>query len=255
VVDPEGKVYQFLDPMMQTPWTNGDIKSPDTTNPYVAAMVGSKYNPNEYCFLTIENVCYVSGGQRLTAAQLKADHAILSWASKLSGLPLDRKHVIGHYQVNGATRVNCPTVPADRQRVFDGVLGVEEEMSWVSQIKPVKPYIAVIGPDTNIRTAPYLDAQYIGWNTHDKAESPVTVVATVDGDSDQGSTEWLVYVLGTGGLMCVHGKQPIREEQIAGGYSEDQLNAKLQAATDPLRARIDSIKAKVKTFAADVADD
>lgn len=123
-VDRSGTVYQFLDPVTQTPWTNGDIKNPDTSNPLVAAMVGSKYNPNEFCFLTIENVAYVSGGQRLTQAQLDADRAILRWGAKLSGLPMDRKHVIGHYQVNGSTRVNCPTVPADRQRVFNGVLGM-----------------------------------------------------------------------------------------------------------------------------------
>lgn len=124
VVDPDGQAYQFLDPVTQTPWTNGDIKSPDTSNPLVAQIARSVYNPNEFCFLTIENICYVSGGQRLTAAQLKTDHEILTWGAKLSGLPLDREHVIGHYQINGQTRVNCPTVPADRQRVFDGVLGI-----------------------------------------------------------------------------------------------------------------------------------
>ncbi len=119
----DGTIYQFMDPVIAAPWTNGDIKSPDTSNPLVAAMVGSRYNPNEYCFLTIENVCYISGGQRLTQAQLDADRAILRWGAKLSGLPMDRRHVIGHYQINGETRVNCPTVPADRPRVFNGVLG------------------------------------------------------------------------------------------------------------------------------------
>lgn len=122
VVDRNGSIYQFLDPITQTPWTNGDVKTPDLTNPLVKAAARSGYNFNEFCFLTIENVCYISGGERLTSAQLAADHRILEWGSKLSGLPLDRAHVIGHYQVNSETRNNCPTVPADRTRVFNGVI-------------------------------------------------------------------------------------------------------------------------------------
>ena len=122
-VERDGTVHQFMDPVIASPWTNGDKQAWDTTNPLVVAAANSAYNFNEFCFITIENVNRIFAGERLTQAQLDADHRILEWGSKLSGLPLDRKHVIGHYQVNGNTRVNCPTVPTDRDRVFGGVIG------------------------------------------------------------------------------------------------------------------------------------
>jgi hypothetical protein len=231
-VERDGTVHQFMDPVTASPWTNGDVKSPDLSNPIVAAAAKSTYNFNEWCFLTIENVNRIADGQRLTDAQLLADRRILAWGSQLSGLPMDRLHVIGHYQVNAETRVNCPTVPTDRQRVFDGVLGLlpntsvsEDEMpAWVNAIKPVNPpYRAIIGPDTNIRLSPSLADDQVAWNTKDAAESPIIVAGHVAGEEYAGSTDWLVYALDNGGLRCVHSSQPIRKESL--GIDQSQLDA------------------------------
>ena len=120
-VERDGTVHQFMDPILATPWTNGDVMNPDPA--LVKDMDLNRYNANEYCFLTIENVNRIADGQRLTQKQLEVGHSIMVWASKLSGLPVDRQRVVGHYQFNGKTRINCPTVPADRERVFNGVLG------------------------------------------------------------------------------------------------------------------------------------
>jgi hypothetical protein len=194
-VAPNGTVYQFMDPVIAVAWTNGYIKSPDTSNPLIKAMVGSKFNPNEFCFVTIENVCYVSGGQRLTQAQLDADRRILEWASKLSGLPIDRQHVIGHYQINGETRINCPTVPSDRQRVFSGVLGTTLPDTAIANqeinmhLRPVAELWS-IHPD-----APYWvngpDPRYGGPGTVPANEPTGTFAGTAPGMADVSiAEEW-----------------------------------------------------------------
>ena len=126
----DGTVHQFMDPLIAVPWTNGDIRSPDLSNPLIAAIARqSTYNPNEFIFYTIENVNRIADGQRITAAQLAQGHEIALWARALAkarwglDLPLVRQEIIGHYQINGETRINCPTVPTDRARVFAGLLG------------------------------------------------------------------------------------------------------------------------------------
>lgn len=178
----DGTVYQFMDPVIAAPWTNGDIKTPDTSNPLIAGMVGSRYNPNEFCFLTIENVAYVSGGQRLTEAQLDADRRILEWGSRVSGLPIDRRHVIGHYQINGETRTNCPTVPSDRPRVFNGVLGVS------------LPDTAITAQEFNMHLRPKADL----WRMH--ANAPYWIDgpdSTYNGTPDSWTVKPTGFLAGT----------------------------------------------------------
>ena len=46
-----------------------------------------------------------------------------------------------------------------------------------------------------------------------------------------------------------------RDISVGGGFTQDQINAEVKAATDPLLARIAGIKAKVAAGAIDVADD
>jgi hypothetical protein len=277
----DGTVYQFMDPVIAAPWTNGDIKSPDTSNPLVKAMVGSSYNPNEFCFVTIENVCYVSGGQRLTQAQLDADHRILEWGSKLSGLPLDRTHVIGHYQINGETRVNCPTVPSDRQRVFDGVLGtttlpdtsVEEDMPLLH--RKFEPWTFHAG--AKVYAAPSLDAAVL---TTLAGGPGVTIAeeATYTDGKLVGTGDWRLIVLADDRLGWVYradmdplisGGFPAFDSLVKSVLMESDINvsadtvtppasvaaAAVTAATTSLTRRIASMKQKVAALAADIADD
>ena len=56
MLDRDGGAVQSLDPLSQTPWTNGDLRSPDLSNPIIAGWDTAHYNINEACFLTIENV-------------------------------------------------------------------------------------------------------------------------------------------------------------------------------------------------------
>ena len=159
-VERNGTVHQFLDPVTQTPWTNGDVMNPDPA--MVKNMNLAKYNANEYCFLTIENVNRIADGQRLTQAQLDAGHAIMVWASKLSGLPIDRQRVVGHYQFNGKTRINCPTVPSDRDRVFNGIIKpiTTGRSAWRTTCQSSPSLLR--GPPTSTRTPRFDSTPLVG---------------------------------------------------------------------------------------------
>lgn len=109
VTNRDGSIVQCLQPETQTPWTNGDIMSPNTAIPTVKAMVGSAHNPNEFCFMTCENVGYEPSGNGITAAQKETLARLAAWGSKISGLPINRNTVLGHKDINSVTRANCPT--------------------------------------------------------------------------------------------------------------------------------------------------
>lgn len=111
-VNRNGTVVQAIDPFLFAAWTNGDINKPDTSNPYVAAMVGSGYNPNEFNLVAIENVGFESSDGApapLTDAQVEANAQIYAWAAKKVGrasIHIDR--VVGHRMINSVTRWHCP---------------------------------------------------------------------------------------------------------------------------------------------------
>lgn len=224
-VERDGTVHQFLDPVTQTPWTNGDIKSPDTSNPLIAAIAGqSQYNPNEYCFLTIENVNRIFAGERLTDAQLAANHRLIEWGAKLSGLPVDRAHVIGHYQINGETRVNCPTVPTDRDRVFAGVLGTglpdtatEGDVSnYLVGAEVIVNRRAALNPGSSGRSTPTFNPRDYDGNlvlhlADDKGSSAPALlrvqgsnITLADGSVYDARNEWIVTHNSSRGLLFWH---------------------------------------------------
>ena len=114
-VNRDGSVWQALsDPLHMDPWANGDVKSPDTSNPRIAALVRDGVNANERTLVAIENVGNeiawgtVPGGYPITPAQEAANAKILAFYHGLLGMPVDRETVIGHYQLNSVTRQNCP---------------------------------------------------------------------------------------------------------------------------------------------------
>lgn len=111
-VNRNGTVVQAIDPFLFASWTNGDINRPDTSNPYIAKMVGSPYNPNEWTLVCIENVGFENADGSpapLTDAQVETNAQIYAWAAKKQGLSsvhIDR--VIGHRMINTVTRWHCP---------------------------------------------------------------------------------------------------------------------------------------------------
>lgn len=108
-VNRNGTVVQCMDPWVSAPWTNGDLKEPQVFNEFVRDMVGSPFNANEHCHITIENVGF-GPANPLTAAQIETDAQIYAWAAALDHLKvIDPATILGHRMINTVTRWNCPT--------------------------------------------------------------------------------------------------------------------------------------------------
>lgn len=108
VIGKDGAVAQLV-PLTEKAWTNGDVRNP--TSDIVKSLGG---NPNEYSY-TIEHVGFYREAQGgLTPAQLQSSievhRYIDSEHTRLYGSDfiIDRRHVIGHYEINSIGKPNCP---------------------------------------------------------------------------------------------------------------------------------------------------
>jgi len=259
-VERDGTVHQFMDPVIAAAWTNGDAQSWDGSNPLVVKACTSSYNPNEFCFVTIENVNRIEQGERLTDKQLAANRAILQWASKLSGIPMDRRHVIGHYQINGVTRQRCPTVPTDRDRVFGGILhgsDTPEETMDLSKIKGIQPIIMTLKHDANVRTEASLSKDTIAYNTGDKDQTIYAIAHTWGPEFPEGSNDhwWLVFFNGNGGMFFVHQSQIATRVRMVdpSAVQETTCEEEVNAAVEPLHDKIDEQADRIAGLMTDLA--
>lgn len=129
-INRDGSLVQCLDPVSQTPWTNGDINQPNRSIPTVDAMVGSGFSPNEFCFMTAENVAHdVLPDRRhpITNAQVETLAQLAAWGHKLTGLPIRRSTVIGHGDINSVSRRHCPTA-GDRDAFLNRIIERAKEI-------------------------------------------------------------------------------------------------------------------------------
>lgn len=120
----DGWAIEAIDWRQYAAWSNGDVASPNTANPGVArvlAMRAKGYNANEAYWLELEDVGYGST-YPITAAQVDAIAALIVEASKLSGLPISRETVHGHWEINGVDRRNCPAPYAQRETFLAQVI-------------------------------------------------------------------------------------------------------------------------------------
>ena len=84
------------------PWTNGGVHNPSAK----IVLERPGINPNYYT-ISIENagtdLAKASEGQRQTLYALICDIA------KRNNIPLDRRHVLGHWEIDSLNRNNCPS--------------------------------------------------------------------------------------------------------------------------------------------------
>lgn len=113
----DGTIYWGGVPLDQSAWTNGldyDLgpgpyanpwKS-DLTNPMIAALVRSRMNPN--CrTVAIEHEAY--NGQGMTQKQWSSSRHLNAWLCQENSLqPVAKLTMIGHFQIDGINRPNCP---------------------------------------------------------------------------------------------------------------------------------------------------
>ena len=109
VLGKNGEITQLV-PLDKAAWTQGVVNQP--IHPYVKAHNG--VNPNLYCVsIECEGKWSETHGaltdKQLAAAAWLTCH-IVEEIDRIYGIeiPIDREHIIGHYQINSVTRSHCP---------------------------------------------------------------------------------------------------------------------------------------------------
>jgi len=119
----DGFAIEAIDASHHAAWSNGDVTSPSTTNPGIARVLALRakgYNANEAYWEEIENV----GGSLfpLTPAQIETCAQRVAARARLSGLPISRQTVHGHWEINGINRQNCPAPKAVHEAAVDKIV-------------------------------------------------------------------------------------------------------------------------------------
>ncbi len=112
-VDRDGTVVRAIDPARYAAWGQGDVASPNTKIPTIAAAVASGVNLNEWVHESIE--CSGSGTEPFTDAQFESTAQLVAAASRALGIPVNRSTVVVHADINSVSRRSDPWPPATRE--------------------------------------------------------------------------------------------------------------------------------------------
>ena len=120
-IDRDGTIVRAIDPVAFAAWSQGDVASPNTKIPTIAAAVASGVNMNEWVHESIE--CSGAGPEPYTDAQFESVAGLIAAASRALGLPVNRSTVVVHADINGVSRRSDPRPPSIREarvkRVID----------------------------------------------------------------------------------------------------------------------------------------
>ncbi len=131
-----GEVHQYVQDE-DTAWAQGRVSNP------TFKLYKPDVNPNLYC-LSIEHEGYDLSNAPIT--QLNASVALIRGLAMKWGIPIDRDHIIGHYQIFDK-KPNCP---ATNKSIIDTIvsMAMPEEMVNIqvpkSKLEKVKAYILTI---------------------------------------------------------------------------------------------------------------
>ena len=108
----DGTIYHYC-PNQLAAWTQGRVLNP------TAWIVKDKYkgiNPNRYC-IGIEHEGLT--GQPWTDKMYKADAEVIKYLCKTYDIPMDRKHIIGHYEIDSVNKRGCPGTGFSFDKLFN----------------------------------------------------------------------------------------------------------------------------------------
>ena len=117
VVAKDGRITQLVE-LTDSSWCNGTSVTPGNNRHFSLSTLPKvrerRTNANFYT-ITIEHEGFSNQGNgRLTDAQLQATiwlhKHIISEVKRIFGIdiPINREHIVGHYQINPKTKPNCP---------------------------------------------------------------------------------------------------------------------------------------------------
>jgi len=117
VVAQDGRITQLV-PLTDGAWCNGTSTDPSKNTYYgkssLAAVRERKTNANYYTVSIEHEGIWAKTKGKLTDAQLAATIELIAYirseVKRIYGveIPLDREHIVGHYQINPITKPNCP---------------------------------------------------------------------------------------------------------------------------------------------------
>ncbi len=100
-VGAKGEIYQYVDEN-DTAWAQGVVKSPSSK--LVLSRLG--INPNSYC-ISIE--CEGKDLAKVPDLEIKTLASLIQDICIRNNIPMDREHILGHYEINSVTRSHCPS--------------------------------------------------------------------------------------------------------------------------------------------------
>jgi N-acetyl-anhydromuramyl-L-alanine amidase AmpD len=117
VVSKKGEITQLVD-IREAAWGNGTSTDPKKNNHYSKSSLkivrDRKTNANYYTISIEHEGFYNQGKGKLTPEQLEATiwlhKYIIDEVKNIYGIeiPLDREHIVGHYQIDPIRKPNCP---------------------------------------------------------------------------------------------------------------------------------------------------
>lgn len=127
-----GKVKQYVK-LGDTSWSNGPLRKPDVGVPFLRWLVEYKRSHPDATGNTwttsIEFEKDSGNKQGLTVWQVAEGRKLIKWLSDQLAIPLDRNHVLGHYQFDSVSRDGCPG-PMPWEELLQDYAGLAEVNYW-----------------------------------------------------------------------------------------------------------------------------
>jgi len=144
VVAQDGRVTQLVS-IEDTAWCNG-TSTDSALNTYyghstLALVRSRKTNANKYTISIEHEGRWKDAHGKLTDKQLATTIELIAWirseVRRVYGvtIPLDREHIVGHYQISPITKPNCPGAAFQ----FDEIIKRLSKPIVPPVAKPVKP--------------------------------------------------------------------------------------------------------------------
>jgi len=117
-VGKNGEIHQYVD--LDCPaWANGVVNNPDWS------LLPSN-NPNKHT-ISIEHEG--ESGDVMPEAQYQSTLALHRWLIWVTGLPVNRDRIIGHYRIDSVNKANCPGSGFPWDRLFKDLEGGEDVLA------------------------------------------------------------------------------------------------------------------------------
>jgi len=125
MVGKNGTIWQFVEEE-NTAWTNGPVNKPSWK------LLKPGVSPNLYT-VTIEHEGKT--GEAWTSKMYEADTYLVNNICKKWGIPKDRNHIIGHYEIDSVNKRRCPGTGFDFNKLLKLVNQAEEDPAMIEELK------------------------------------------------------------------------------------------------------------------------